>query len=164
MDTKINLEIKEDKASINFEPALNQSTFVPLINNALNTMPQALLNMLTLVPILRPASNMEKEQKLYVFQDGEEGKVENDLYKYRKHLYDQIGAVFGQLLSTAFPDIEYIEGCKQHQQTFCMEHTEEEVKEYAKDVEKTTAYVREHFKEILEEVMSDDEEEEVKAS
>ena len=159
MDSKIVLEVKEGQSSINFEPALSEESFIALINNALNTMPQALLNMLATVPILRPASNIEKEHKLYVFQDGDKGKMENDLYKYRRHLYEQVAAVFSQLLTTAFPDIEYIEGCKQHQQAYCMEHTEEEVAAYKVDVEGITSHVREHFDEILKEVIGDDEEE-----
>lgn len=159
MDSKIVLEVKEGQSGINFEPALSQESFIALINNALNTMPQALLNMLATVPILRPASNIEKEHKLYVFQDGDKGKMENDLYKYRKHLYEQVAAVFSQLLTAAFPDIEYIEGCKQHQQTYCMEHTEEEVKLYKADVEGIASHVRENFDEILKEVIGDDEEE-----
>lgn len=159
MDSKIVLEVKEGQSGINFEPALSQESFIALINNALNTMPQALLNMLATVPILRPASNIEKEHKLYVFQDGDKGKMENDLYKYRKHLYEQVAAVFSQLLTAAFPDIEYIEGCKQHQQAYCMDHNEEEVKLYKADVESIVAHIRENFDEILKEVIGDDEEE-----
>ena len=34
--------------------------------------------------------------------------IENNLYKYRKHLYETTAAVFSSVLTTAFPDIEYI--------------------------------------------------------
>ena len=160
MDTKITLQVKGGKPNIKFTPSVNNETFVPTLNNALNTMPQALLNVLTLVPILRPASSLEQEHKVYVFSEGERGKVENDLYKYRKHLYDSIAAVFSQLLTTAFPDIEYIEGCKQYQQEYCATHTLEESEMFKKEVEEVTKYVREHFDEILAEVSEQDEQEE----
>lgn len=160
MNTKISLQVKDNKPSIKFTPEVNQKNFVTLINNALNTMPTALLSMLTVVPILRPASSIERENTVYVFSDGEKGNVENELYKYRKHLYDSIGAVFSQLLATAFPDVEYIEGCKQYQQEFCVSHTAEEVAELKEKVEEVTKYVREHFDEILAEVSEQDEQEE----
>lgn len=157
MDTKITLEIKDSKSKIAFKPTLDNESFVPLINNALNTMPQALLNLLITVPILRPACALEKEHNIYVFQEGDQGKVENDIYKYRKHLYSSIAAVFSQLLSTAFPDIEYIESCKQYQQSFCLDHTEEEVKEYHSKIDDIVKHIRENFDEVLKEVTSDEE-------
>lgn len=159
MDTKITLELKDGSANIAYEPALETDSFVPYINNALNTMPNALLNMYASIPLLRPASECEKEVHAYVFNEGERGEIENNLYKYRKHLYDTTAAVFSELLATAFPDIEYIENCKHYQQEFCMSHDEFEVKEYAQSVEEVTTYVRENFDKILEEVTEDDEQE-----
>ena len=145
MDSKIILELKDNVANINYEPALDTSTFVTYVNNALNTMPAA--------------CEREREIHTYVFNDGERGEMENELYKYRKHLYDTTAAVFSQLLSTAFPDIEYIEGCKQYQQDFCMTHGEDEVKEYVESVNEVVTYVRENFEEVLKEVTEDDEQE-----
>lgn len=159
METKIILELTENKANINFEPALNESeSFVAYFNNALNTMPNALLNILTMVPILRPACTREQEVYTYVFNEGERGEIENNLYKYRKHLYDSIASVFSELLFTAFPDIEYIEKCKQYQQEFCMSHNEEDVKEYTELVSEVVDYVRSNFEEVLKEVMEQQEE------
>ena len=160
MDTKIVLELKDDKANISYEPAIENETFAAYVNNALNTMPNALLNMFSTIPVLRPACEREKETRTYVFNEGERGEVENNLYKYRKHLYDVTAAVFSEMLAAAFPDIEYIEGCKHYQQDFCMTHGEEEVKEYAESVNEVVAYVRENFEEILKEVTEDDEQQE----
>ena len=159
MDSKIILELKDNVANINYEPSLDNATFVTYVNNALNTMPAALLNMFATIPLLRPACERERESHTYVFNDGERGEMENELYKYRKHLYDTTAAVFSQLLSTAFPDIEYIEGCKQYQQDFCMTHGEDEVKEYVESVNEVVTYVRENFEEVLKEVTEDDEQE-----
>jgi len=159
MDTKIILELKDDNANIAYEPALDSESFVAYVNNALNTMPNALLNMFATIPVLRPASSREQEIHAYVFNEGERGEMENNLYKYRKHLYDTTAAVFSELLATAFPDIEYIESCKSYQQEFCMTHDEFETKEYVESVEEVTAYVRENFEEVLKEVIEDDEQE-----
>lgn len=159
MDTKIILEIKDGNSGVSFEPALGQDTFIMHVNNALNTMPNALLNIFSTVPVLRPACAREQEVHAYVFNEGERGEMENNLYKYRKHLYDTTAAVFSELLATAFPDIEYIEGCKQYQQEFCISHDEFDTKEYAETVAEVTAYVREHFDEVLKEVLDNDEQE-----
>ena len=157
MNTKITLDVKDQKPKIKFTPALDETSYTHLLNNALNNMPQALATMLASVPVLRPASVVEHEHKIYVFNEGERGEVENRLYKYRKDLYDTIAAVFSQMLSTVFPDIEYIEGCKHYQQEYCMEHPDDE--EHKRGVEETTKYVREHFDEILKEVCDDVQEE-----
>ena len=154
METKIILEVNDEGSSVHFEPALDAETFVAHVNSALNTMPNALMNIFANVPLLRPASEREREAHIYVFNEGEQGEVENRLYKYRKHLYDATGAVFSQLLTTAFPDIEYIEGCKAYQQDYCM--NVEAAEEYKKTVEEVTAYVREHFDEIIKEVEGDE--------
>lgn len=159
MDTKITLELKDNNANISYEPALESESFVAYINNALNTMPNALLNMFASIPLLRPACEREKEIHTYVFNEGERGEMENNLYKYRKHLYETTAAVFSELLSTAFPDIEYIESCKHYQQEFCMTHDEFDTKEYTEAVNEVVTYVRENFEEVLKEVTENDEQE-----
>ena len=161
MNTKIILNLEDNNASVNYEPALESDSFVAYMNNALNTMPNALLNMLTLIPLLRPASKRESEINAYVVNEGERGEVENNLYKYRKNLYDNIAAVFSQVLATAFPDIEYLEACKHYQQELCVTSTKEEVEEYTNKLNEVTAYVRENFEEVLKEVLEHEEEESV---
>lgn len=152
MNSKINLKVNKDKPSIQFVPPLDTDSFVHHVNNALNTMPTALLQMYATIPVLRPATAREKEAHCYVFNEGEKGEVENRLYKYRKDIYDFTAAVFSKLLAEAFPDIEYIEGCKQYQQNYCMDHTEEESNAYKNIVEEVSKYVRENFEEVLKEV------------
>lgn len=159
METKITLELKDNNANVSYEPALEAESFTLHINNALNTIPNALLNMFATVPILRPACAKEHEVHAYIFNEGERGAMENNLYKYRKHLYDTTAAIFSSLLSTAFPDIEYIEGCKQYQQEFCITHDELDTAEYTKQIEEVTAYVRENFEEVIKEVTEEGEQE-----
>lgn len=168
MESKIILELKDSGANVSYEPELEQSSFASHINNALNTMPHALLQMFATIPVLRPACDQEHEAHTYVFNEGERGDTENKLYKYRKNLYDQTAAIFSELLATAFPDIEYIEGCRNYQQEFCMTHNEEETKAYLEEINKVVAYVRENFDEVLknlieEEVPNETEEETIKS-
>lgn len=160
MDVKIILETTEKETKISFEPTLEADTFAPLVNGALNSMPAALVALFSKVPMLRPACAKEQENNLYVFLDDERGKAENDLYKYRKQLYDVIVSVLSQTLSAIFPDIEYIERCKAVQQEYCATHTEEEINEYKAHVEDVTKYVRDNFAEILKELMANEEKQE----
>lgn len=156
MQTKIVLKTKDDKTQVEFKPELNNETFVSLVNNALNSMPSALLHLYATLPVLRPACKEEQMAHVYVFNEGDKGVVENNLYKYRKHLYETTAAVFSSVLTTAFPDIEYINNCAQYNQTFCMEHNEEEVAERTKEVEEVTKYVRDNFDEIVKSLVEDE--------
>ena len=157
METKIILNVKDNEASVEYEPALDATNFNPYINSALNCMPKALLDIFSTVPLLRPASSREQELHAYVFNEGDLGDTENKLYKFRKHLYDTTVAVFSQVLSTAFPDIEYIEICKQYQQSYCVDNPKEDVDAYKKDLEELAKYVRENFQDILKEVTEEKE-------
>ena len=164
MDTLIKLEVKDSHSQVSFEPEVSQESFVHLFNNALNTVPGMFLNLLATIPLLRPVCDVEKEHNIYVFQEGEKGEYENNLYKYRKHLYDVMTAVFSELLTTAFADIEYIELCKKYHQDFCVTHTEEETEDHKKNVEEVTAFVRNNFDKILEEISKYEEKEETMGS
>ena len=152
MNTQIKLSNEGNKVSVAFEPELDNSTFVQHINLYLNAVPSVLLNILSTIPLLRPASDVEQEHKIYVFAEDEKGEEENRLYKYRKDLYDTISAIFSELLTTAFPDIQYIEQCKVYQQDFCATHNEEETAEHLSEISKISDYVREHMSEIIAQV------------
>lgn len=169
MESKIILELNDNGANVSYEPELDHNNYAIHIKNALNTMPHALLQMFATIPVLRPESDQEREAHTYVFNEGERGDTENRLYTLRKNLYDQTAAIFSGLLATAFPDIEYIENCRNYQQEFCMSHNEEEKKAYLEQINKVVAYVRENFYEVLkkslieEEVPNETEEETVKS-
>ena len=152
MDTKITLEVKNNKSKINYKPTLDEGSMNALLNNLLNNFPAALLNILVHVPMLRPACSEEKDNFTYVFLEGEKGETENKLYKYRKHMYNTLVSIFGQILSTAFPDIEYIESCEKYLQEFCVEHTPEEVAELKTKLAGVATYVRDNFEEVIKEI------------
>ena len=143
--------------NVEFGKELDTESYAKYLSILLSSMPSALIDVLSYVPLLRPACDAEHANHVYIFQDGELGKAENNLYKYRKYLYDHIVAVFNQTLQTAFPDITYIESCNVYNQEFCMDHTEEEVAERTKEVAEVSKYVREHFDEIIKESIVEDE-------
>ena len=67
-------------------------------------------------------------------------------------MYNTLVSIFGQILSTAFPDIEYIESCEKYLQEFCVEHTPEEVAELKTKLAGVAAYVRDNFEEVIKEI------------
>ena len=102
MESKIILELNDNGANVSYEPELDQTSFASHVNNALNTMPHALLQMFATIPVLRPACDQEHEAHTYVFNEGERGDTENRLYKYRKNLYDQTAATSVTLIVESF--------------------------------------------------------------
>lgn len=149
METKITFS----NEGITFDPVLDQSTAFKYIRDILEYIPELFLHVCANVPLLRPACPEEQEAHLYVFSDGERGEHENKLYKFRKDLYEAVSAVFSNILTTVFPDIEYIESCKLYQQEFCSTNDEDVVKEFKANAEEVTKYVRENFNEILKNLM-----------
>lgn len=154
----INAEDLEN-VSIEIDPPLSD---VPSVWNAsklvLMVASQLLVDVLSEMPLLRPASKAEQSAHIYVFNEGEKGEAENALYRARKSLYDKLSSVIGVVLGSVFPDIEYIKNCEQYGQNYCMDHSQEEIEEYAKEIEEVTTYVRTNFKEVLEEVFGYEEE------
>lgn len=119
---------------------------------------QLLVDVLSEMPLLRPACEAEQSAHIYVFNEGKQGEAENALYKARKSLYDKLSSVIGVVLSSVFPDIEYINNCTQYGQNYCMDRSQEEIEEYAKEIEEVTNYVRTNFAEVLKEVFGNEEE------
>ena len=152
MPTKITLSLDGTESKVRFTPKLTNENIGDYINNIINVFPHACLNVLSNIPLLRPACDKERDAHVYVFQDSEKGEDENKLLKMREQLYDALTAIFSSLLTTAFPDIEYIKQCKQYQQEYCTTHTEEENNLYLSEVEEVTQYVREHFDELIKDI------------
>lgn len=153
---KIILTQNEKEISIQFDPELNEANVGDYISTLLNTFPDAFLNVLSRTPLLRPACDEEKEAHVYVFQDGEKGEAENRVFKARGNLYDTLNAIFSTLLTAAFPDVEYIKGCKIYQQEYCTTHTPEEAQAFLSNAENVTKYVRDNYNEILEKILAEE--------
>lgn len=154
---KLTINFDDNKSSYSFEPPLeDKDTVVLQYRNLLSGVPNALMEILVNIPILRPASEMERNNHVYIFNEGEEGEAENKIYKFRKDCYDSLAALFSSILSTAFPDIEYINACSTYQQEYIADHDQEEVEAYKKDIQDVTTYVRTHMEEILKEVTEEE--------
>ena len=110
-----------------------------LINVAMAGNDIAMKKLLGNLPILRPAGEAEREEQIYVFKDAEK---DNQVFKMRKQMYDTIAGVMQKTLSDLFPDVEYIEECRNVQQDKLFDMSKEEAEEYTKKVEAITEQVR----------------------
>jgi len=105
----------------------------------------ALQRLLGTLPLLRPATDAERELKIYVYKDD---MVDNDLFNKRKALYDMVAKSFEGTLEALFPDVRYIEQSRQHQQEIIFDMTSEEAEEHKLLVEEVVAKVREEDVEV----------------
>lgn len=141
--------LKENTVSATFVPTLDV-TKIKDVQTLLNVLTSgshtAFVKLLGGLPILRPASEEEREAKIYVFVNDKD----NNTYKVRKDLYDQLEAVFGNILSQLFPDVEYINSCNHYQQELAFSMDEAQAEEYKKEIEEITARVRGAEKEVSE--------------
>lgn len=153
---KIILTQKESKPYVRFSPSLTKENIKEHLDTLLDAFPYALLSMLATFPMMRPATEEERQAHVYVFQEGSIGENENKVYKSRKAFYDKLAAVFSSVLSIGFGDVEYIESCAKYQQDYVLDHTDEEHDAYLEDIKSVTAYVREHYEEILHEMDKED--------
>lgn len=159
MPTKITLTLDGTESKVKFTPKLTDENLGDYINNIVNVFPSACVNVLSQIPLLRPACEEERAAHVYVFQEGEDGDAENKLYTTREKLYDTLTAIFSALLTATFPDIEYIKQCKAYQQEFCTTHEDNERKEYLDQVEQVTYYVRQNLPELLKQIYEEEENE-----
>jgi len=132
---------KENTVSVTFQPEL-VSTKVTDSQTLLNVLTSGthagFVKLLGGLPILRPATETERESKVYVFVDDHDTRV----HKMRKDLYGQLQAVFGNILTQLFPDVEYIEACNTYQQEVAFEMYETEAAEYKKEIETVVEKVK----------------------
>lgn len=120
-------------------PKTNLDELQYLLNVLITGTDAGLKEMLGGLPVLRPASEVEREANVYVFKDEER---DNALYKQRKALHDSIANVFNNTLKTLFPDIEYINSVQNHQQELVFDMSAEEAEEHQAEIQKIVEQVR----------------------
>lgn len=147
------LTTKDGKPAVRYSPAIRMDNVGAHLSNILDSFPAALLNILGTFYMMRPPTEQERQANIYVFQEGDEGVKENNVYKNRKALYDRITALFSTILSMGFPDVEYIERCSKFQEQQSLDCTDEEHAERLEEIKRITEYVRIHYKEILADEM-----------
>ena len=123
------------------------------LNITLAGVDASLKKLLGKLPTLRPATEEEREAKIYVMIND----AEMNLSKGREQLYHTIAGIFNNTLSELFPDVEYVEQCRKYQQETIFDMSSEEATEYQKEIEDVTILVREKVAEEGETDGRDDE-------
>ena len=137
-----------------FTPKVNGDNFADHFKNLLDNFASAYIDLCASIGILRPATEEEKEKNIYVFKTDDRDDVEHKVYFNRKALYDHTSMVFNYILQTEFPDIIYIENCKQYQQEFAFDNkSEAEIELYKQEVKELTDEIRNHYDELLVMIM-----------
>lgn len=93
------------------------------------------------VPIMRPATEIEKDNQVYIFAK----EKDNDLYKGRANLYKVVSEDLNATLDLVFPDIRYIDDTIKHQQELVFNMSAEEAEEHRLHVAKVSEYVKENL-------------------
>ena len=82
--------------------------------------------------MLRPATEREVEEGIYIFADPEK---DNELYKIKKAVYQGVVDYLDRLMHALFPDIMYIQGALERLQERSEGLTPEEAEEFKKLLE-----------------------------
>lgn len=137
-------EGKNPKFKIQVKPVLTEESTMKEIGDyltlSLSGFTHLLNTCLQCYPMLREPLALETENNIYVFENDKE----NNLYKSRKALYEQIANVFNDILHTNFADIEYITKCDAAIQQYIFENANNTraIDDYKKDIKKTVKEVR----------------------
>lgn len=145
------LESTDDKPVHTFTPEINQENFNYHFSNLLNNFFNAFDHLLSYTSMLRPATKEERDLNVYVFETNDEKDKEHLLYKTRKFLHDETEKALKIMLSKSFPDIEYIDHCKEFQQTFSFEEPNSVIgSDYQENVKALTEEIRKDYSKFLE--------------
>jgi len=133
-----------DKGQVSFRtvPKLGSTTqkqLQTLLNVLIAGTDTGLKQLLKDIPLLRPATDVEREASVYVFKNEE---LDTKLYKNRKTIYDSISHAFNETLNQIFPDVVYIDHSRQIQQEMAFEMDKEEHEEHLENIKKITDVVR----------------------
>jgi len=111
-------------AFINLFLAAYEAT-LPMLFQTLNVLPEP--------------TTEEHENHVYVFRNE---YLDTKLFKARLGLYQEMQQRMTTLLHTLFPDVEYIESCRQYQQEYVTELNSEQAGEYQKHIAAIAERVR----------------------
>lgn len=139
INTSYNLE--KQKISVKLNPdkePLGPAELQGFLNTLLIGFQSGLHKILKDVPVMRPMTELELENKVYVFVNEED----NELYKVRKELFKNISSILNDGLIQIFPDVDYISSTLQHQQELAMTMEPEDAKQHVLDIEAVAVQVR----------------------
>ena len=140
-----------DKPSFRFTPKISKENFNYHFSNLMNNTFNAYNALFGNTNMLRPVTKEERDLNIYVFKTNDEKDEEHSLYTVRKYLYEESKKAFDLLLTQVFPDIMYIEKCKEMQQTISFDDPSFSV-DYKKNVEELTKTIRENYDKIVESI------------
>lgn len=137
-----------DKPSFRFTPVVTKDNFNYHFSNLMNNTFNAYNALFGHTNMLRPVSQEEKDLNIYVFKTNDEKDEEHSLFKARRFLYEESKKAFDMLLTQVFPDVIYIEKCKEFQQTISFDDPKFG-EHYKEEVEKLTNDIREHYSDLI---------------
>ena len=156
MSITLSVNKKTKEPAIKFNPPLTQENAKYAMQVFLDTIPQLIMDLVSnLYPMLRPATEAERDAHIYVFMDGEHGETENQIFRAKKHCYDILTQLFSTTLTALFPDVEYINSCAEYQQNYTSDHTELEVQEYLEEVRTLTETIRTNMDQIIKDMVAE---------
>lgn len=156
MSITLSVNKKTKEPAIKFNPPLTQENAKYAMQVFLDTIPQLMMDLVSnLYPMLRPATEAERNANIYVFMDGEHGETENQIFRAKKHCYDILTQLFSTTLTALFPDVEYIISCAEYQQDFVANHSKEEQEEYLTEVKELTNSIRGNMEQIIKDMIEE---------
>lgn len=123
---------------VGIKPKLNKDNVVDYIECLVSGTYYGLLTLLDGIPLVRPATQQERDAHCYIFKDDKDEKT----FKNRKAIYDTLVSVFEKVLSYVFPDVEYINQCQTYAQNLVVDATPEEVEEHKARVTELAESIR----------------------
>jgi hypothetical protein len=130
-DLRIVISNKKD-LTVSYTPKFKKENHDNYLKLLLSGFGQGMVDLLAGLPMLRPATEREVEEGIYIFADPEK---DNELYKIKKAVYQGVVDYLDRLMHALFPDIMYINGALERLQERSEGLTPEEAEEFKKLLE-----------------------------
>lgn len=129
----------KNELHVSFTPKLKKDNHDKYLKLMLSGFGQAMVNLLGGLPMLRPATEREVEEGVYIFANPEE---DNALFKVKKQVYRDVVDYLDRLMHALFPDVMYIELAQERLQEQVEQMSQEEADEYNKLLSEIAEEVR----------------------
>jgi len=130
-DLRIVISNKKD-LTVSYTPKLKKENHDKYLKMLMSGFGQGMVDLLAGLPMLRPATEREVKEGVYIFADPEK---DNELYKIKKAVYQDVVDYLDRLMHALFPDIMYIQGALERLQERSEGLTPEEAEEFKKLLE-----------------------------
>lgn len=130
------------KIKFNPKPSVQDESIGEYLNILLDGISKGLQQLLVYIPMMRPPTQLEEENHLYVFANAKE---DNELYNARKYLYMSISNAFNTTLKELFPDIVFIDSTTEARREAVLQMSQEDAEVYKKEIEQLIENIKEQF-------------------